>query len=140
MDEWNEFSDSVLRLIISKEKNRENVIKALWHHSGKNFFNAKYLLFEIFSEFLVNPKTNDLFGKLRNKNICWDHVEFQNIKNKFLEFDNFLSSPPEVEEGVLECRKCGSKKTFSFSKQTRRADESATVFVRCANCSASFRL
>lgn len=140
MEEWIEFSDSILSLIINKEPNRQNVIRALWSYGNKDFYHAKYLLFEMFSEYLVNPKINDLFTKLKNKNICWNHIEFQGVKNKFMEIDNFLLSPPEVEEGVLECKRCGSKKTFSFSKQTRRADESATVFVRCANCNAAFRL
>lgn len=140
MEEWVDLAEEILGLIVTKPKNRENVIRALWSHSGQNLQYAKYLLFEMFSDYLVNPKINELFGRLRNKKICWDHIEFHGIKNKFAEIDNFFLSPPEVEEGVLECKKCGSKKTFSFSKQTRRADESATVFVRCADCGAAFRL
>ena len=140
MEEWVDLSEEILGLIITKPKNRENVIRALWCYAEKDIHQAKYLLFELFSDYLVNPKINDLFVRLRNKKFCWDHIEFQNIKNKFTEIDNFFLSPPEVEEGVLECKKCGSKKTFSFSKQTRRADESATVFVRCAHCGAAFRL
>jgi DNA-directed RNA polymerase subunit M/transcription elongation factor TFIIS len=140
MDEWTKFSDDILSSIIHKEDNRKNVIKALWRYGNEDFFEAKYLLYEIFVEYLINFRINDVFHKLRDKSIGWDHVEFNPIKSKFNEYDNFLTSPPEVEEGVIECRKCNSKRTFSFSKQTRRADESATVFVRCASCNSTFRL
>ncbi|NDF99366.1 MAG: transcription factor S, partial [Chitinophagia bacterium] len=36
--------------------------------------------------------------------------------------------------------RCHSKRTFSFSKQTRRSDESSTVFVRCAMCHHTYRM
>lgn len=140
MEEWIEFSDDVLSSIINKESNRKNVIRALWKYGNENFSEAKYLLYEIFVEYLIDLKINGLFHKLTEKSIGWNHSEFHAVKSKFDEYDNFLTSPPEVEEGVIECRKCNSKKTFSFSKQTRRADESATVFVRCANCNSTFRL
>jgi len=140
MDEWIEMCDVVLNSIVTKPQNRMNVARALWSYSHKNIEEAKYLLFEIFAEYLINPKINDIFTKIRKKDIGWGHPEMNEIRMRYKEFDDFLTSPPEVEEGVLECKKCGSKKTFSFSKQTRSADEATTVFVRCANCSAAFRL
>ena len=42
-------------------------------------------------------------------------------------------SPAEVEEGVLEC-KCGSKRTISFTLQTRSGDEGTSVWARCVEC------
>jgi DNA-directed RNA polymerase subunit M/transcription elongation factor TFIIS len=47
--------------------------------------------------------------------------------------DNFLKNPFEVQEGVLECR-CGSKRVFSYQKQTRGADEPMTTFAQCVKC------
>jgi hypothetical protein len=88
MEEWCEFSDGILRMIISKEENRKNVMHALWSYGNKDFYQAKYLLFEIFSEFLVHPKVNDLFGRLQQKKISWNHAEFETIQNKFMEFDH----------------------------------------------------
>lgn len=140
MEEWRDICTVIISSFITKESNRETMIRAIWHLSNKNIENAKYILFEILSDYLVKPRINNIFNKITKKKIQWDHPELISICQDFQETDNFLTNPPEVEEGVLQCNKCGSRKTFSFSKQTRRADESATVFVRCANCNASFRL
>ena len=138
--EWIDMCDTVLSSFIIKKDNRINIAKALWSIANKDPDEAKYLLYEVFTEYLTTLKTNDVFVKVKNRDIGWRHAGLQDIHHRYREFDNFLTSPPEVYEGVLECKKCGSKKTFSFSKQTRRADESATVFVRCASCNAAFRL
>lgn len=140
MEEWQEICDMVLTSFITKETNRQNMTKALWSLSNKNLEEAKYLLFELLSDYLVKPRTNDLFRRIQKGELGWSHPELIAVQQRFQESDNFLINPPEVEEGVLQCNRCGSHKTFSFSKQTRRADESATVFVRCANCNHSFRL
>ena len=58
---------------------------------------------------------------------------FAELKRRQAELDEFLVNPFEVEEGVLECA-CGSRKTFSYQKQTRAADESATTFAQCVTC------
>jgi len=140
MDEWLDFCDDVLSEFILKRKNRAEVAKALFTYAKEDAEEARYLLFEIFAEYLTHPKVNDIFSKIKNKELSWKHPGFDDIKRKYQEFDDFITSPPEVEEGVIECKKCGSKKTFSFSKQTRSADEATTVFVRCANCNSAFRL
>lgn len=39
-----------------------------------------------------------------------------------------------VAEGDLQCGKCKSKRIHRVEKQTRSADESATVFCHCSEC------
>jgi hypothetical protein len=56
------------------------------------------------------------------------------LSNSFFEEDDFIENPFQVEEGVLECYKCGSKRTISYTKQTRSADEPASVIATCINC------
>ena len=135
-----ENAEIVLSSFIKKSQNRLNVAKALWKLSDENIEEANYLLYDVFAEYLVSPKLEDIFTSIRQNHIGWNHPVFQTFKEYQKEYDDFLTKPPELEEGVIECSRCGSKKTFSFSKQTRRADESATVFVRCANCGKSFRM
>ena len=138
--EFLENADIVLCSFLQKPTNRWNVAKTLWKNAGSDAEYANYLLYDVFAEYLVSPKVDDVFFSIRQNHIGWNHPVFQAFKKQQKEYDDFLTQPPEVEEGVIECSRCGSKKTFSFSKQTRRADESATVFVRCANCGKSFRM
>ena len=80
---------------------------------------------------------------LNNIKTCkynWDNQYFDDIKSNIKEQDNFIVCPFEVDEGVLECTKCGSKKTFSYSKQTRSGDESTTVFATCVMCKSSWKI
>ena len=135
-----ENAEIVLSSFIKKPQNRLNIAKTLWKLSGEDIDDANYLLYDVFAEYLVSPKLDDIFTSIRQNHIGWNHPVFQTFKEYQREYDDFLTKPPELEEGVIECSRCGSKKTFSFSKQTRRADESATVFVRCANCGKSFRM
>ena len=57
-------------------------------------------------------------------------------QNKIKEYNSFILKPFEVDEGVLTCNKCGSNKTYSYTKQTRSGDEATTVFAICSNCNA----
>lgn len=129
-----------LNSFIKKEQNRKNIAKMLWRFSDQDLSYANYILFEIFSDYLCSFKVTDVINNVKNKTMGWSHPNFEKNNRTQKEFDNFLVNPPEVEEGVIECHRCGSKKTFSFSKQTRSADESATVFVRCSNCNKTFRM
>lgn len=54
--------------------------------------------------------------------------------------DEYITSPVDVEEGVMQCNKCGSMRTFSAQKQVRSADEGFSTFCLCANCGAKWRI
>lgn len=68
----------------------------------------------------------------------WDHASFSNIKQSQQEQDDYILNPFEVEEGVVECKKCGSFKVFSVSVQTRAADEPMTTKAQCIVCNAKW--
>lgn len=68
----------------------------------------------------------------------WDHASFSNIKQSQQEQDDYILNPFEVEEGVVECKKCGSFKVFSVSVQTRAADEPMTTMAQCIVCNAKW--
>jgi DNA-directed RNA polymerase subunit M/transcription elongation factor TFIIS len=85
------------------------------------------------------PLTNILKMVKENK-IGLNSSKFEAIYEEVAEKDNFLDNPFSVEEGVLECGKCGSKRTFSYSKQVRRSDEGFTTFCLCSNCGARWRI
>ncbi len=134
--------------IIKSKKNRENVVRYLKEklpNQGNNItqedLNTFYfLMYEMHVEWSLCPKLEELFLYMKEKNLGFDHVFFQEIKHKLKENDDFIANPPQVEEGVIECNRCKSKRTISFSKQTRSGDEALTVFVRCAECHFQFRM
>lgn len=63
----------------------------------------------------------------------WSHPIWHQWKTIEEEEDYFHTMELDFEEGVFECS-CGSKKTISFQKQTRSADEGSTTFVTCVVC------
>nr|QCF47512.1 putative transcription elongation factor SII [Erythrocytic necrosis virus] len=56
----------------------------------------------------------------------------ESVIDKFLKIKNF------VEEGVIQCGKCKSKRVFTVGKQVRAADEPMTTFCFCANCKSKW--
>jgi DNA-directed RNA polymerase subunit M/transcription elongation factor TFIIS len=79
-------------------------------------------------------RMKDIANDIKNGKIGWKSETYSAIADKIAEYDDFLVNPFTVVEGVCQCPKCGSAKTFSTSKQTRSQDESTTIFCRCSNC------
>jgi len=131
------------RVLYQKKTNLRKMAHALWEMADHDYSEAMFMFFEVLSNINKEderPTTPSFLSQMiRERHLGWNHPSFQNFRDLEAETNYFLTHPPEVEEGVIECRRCHSKKTFSFSKQTRRADESATVFVRCSQCSLTFR-
>lgn len=96
------------------------------------------IFYEIHVEWVVLPKLEDLFQLIRKRKFSFSHPFFDQIKKYIQEEEEFIATPPEIDEGVIECKRCHGKKTFSFTKQTRSSDEAVTVFVRCVECGHQF--
>ena len=125
-------------LLFKKKQNSERLVEFLKTHYSPE--EVEYLLYEIVVEYLYTDNLNQVMEQVQKREIGWNHPNFSQIRQDLQEEDDFIQNPPVVEEGVMECSKCHSKRTFSFSKQTRRSDESATVFVRCSNCNYTYKI
>ena len=77
---------------------------------------------------------------LKSKKVLECASDYEEYRLKLKEHDGFLIKPFEVDEGVLECGKCGSNKTISYTKQTRSGDESTSVFALCYNCNNKWKM
>ena len=66
------------------------------------------------------------------KPALWEPI-FEKIAAKNLRNQSRVD-PDTMPDGLLECRKCKSKKTTYFQMQTRSADEPMTVFASCLKC------
>jgi len=72
---------------------------------------------------------------IKKGNIGWKSPIFNSVAERIEEFDLYLETPFEVTEGVTQCGKCGSWKTYSVQKQHRSSDEPMTTYSKCVVCS-----
>jgi len=123
-------TEKVLSIIskITDDKTEQNIIKK----SLKNYDNEDKLLYELY-QFIGCKINNENF-----KNVKFKSNNFDNIKLKIEEKNNFIENPFQVEEGVLQCNKCGSSKVYSYQKQVRAGDEGTTTFAHCINCNSKW--
>jgi DNA-directed RNA polymerase subunit M/transcription elongation factor TFIIS len=69
----------------------------------------------------------------------WAHPVFNSIRDKIEEENRFIENPVvDIAEGIIQCNKCKSYKTFSYQKQVRSSDEGFTLFVNCVDCNSSW--
>lgn len=91
-------------------------------------------VYQVIGDLLSNKPLKDILGDIKTSNIGWKHPFFKNISDRILEHDEFIVNPFEVIEGITECGKCHSKRTYTYQKQVRSCDESSTTFAQCMNC------
>lgn len=130
----------VLKSILSIEKNITILEKNIFNVAEKsNNPNATYddLILSVYTDIKDGKKLNDILKTLKNNQTGFHSDEYVDMKHALQEQQNFLENPFEVDEGVIEC-KCGSRRTISFSKQTRCGDEGTTVFAKCVDCGKSW--
>lgn len=79
-------------------------------------------------------------SRKRNNQTCSDEFTAQCFL-KYIHDEELLLSiieTPVLEEGVLKCRKCKSRKIYSAARQVRGGDEPMTVFATCSNCGSKW--
>jgi|DEB0MinimDraft_4_1074332.scaffolds.fasta_scaffold70094_1 DNA-directed RNA polymerase subunit M/transcription elongation factor TFIIS len=84
----------------------------------------------------LETMTSDEYIETRLKlgKVGWNHPMFSDHRRKQQEQDDYIISPFEVEEGVITCIACRSKRVFSTTMQTRAADEPMTTIAQCTKC------
>lgn len=119
------------------KKDINNIEKIIFSNT-KNIKQYNDLLYEIIGEIILGKNVKDIILNINNGYFLWNNKLYTNIKRNISEQNDFIENPFEVEEGVIECNKCGSKRVFSYSKQTRGADEPMTTFAQCVSCKSSW--
>ena len=69
----------------------------------------------------------------------WDHPMFEQYRLADKEHEDFHRTPIVVDEGVIACQKCASKRVLFHSVQTRSSDEPMTTVCHCTACSHDWR-
>ena len=98
-----------------------------------------HLMYQIIGDLLQNIEPSVIITYLQSNHILWNHSMFKTITSILNEQDDFIMNPFEVEEGVTECKKCGSKRVFTYSKQCRSSDEPMSTFAECVKCGAKWK-
>jgi len=136
MQSRSEITTQLLSTVLSQPQN----IKAFKKYIDRlDETEYKRILYQLVTD--INENKEDLqstLSTLKNKSTGWNHPTFKVVKQKLEEHDDYLVKPFEVAEGVVECKKCGSNKTFSVQKQVRSSDEPMTTFSRCVQCGATW--
>jgi DNA-directed RNA polymerase subunit M/transcription elongation factor TFIIS len=136
-----ELGHKALSTLITKNKNVELVEKYIYNFTDTDdeYMNLLYESVGIIGTSsdrtqAIKTLITNIYGGVYG----WNHPVYSEYKQKLEEEDQFLMNPFEIEEGVLEC-KCGSKRTISFQRQTRSADEGSTTFAQCVECGTKWR-
>jgi DNA-directed RNA polymerase subunit M/transcription elongation factor TFIIS len=120
---------------------RNNIKKLLFKYTNKtDAVNNENVIFKNSKDvneykIIIYQLINDIKNK-KNKNIqnsIWKHNLYQIERLEEEEQNNFIIKPFEVFEGILTCS-CGSKRVYSYQKQTRSADEMSSTIAQCMKC------
>lgn len=127
-----------LGTVLNIPGNIKIIEKHIFEVSDGQEYNYKRNLYQIIGDVMVKKKLEDLLKNIKQKRIGWNHSSFDFARAQLDEQDDFIENPFEVEEGVIDC-KCGSKRVFSYSKQSRSADEPMTTYAQCVQCNAKWQ-
>ena len=123
---------NALRTILKNEQNI-NIFDKYIFEKYSNEDSYLHNIFQLIEDLNNEISLKELLSDIKNDNLIWKHKFFNNMISDELEQDNFIENPFEIEEGVLEC-KCGSKRVFSYQKQSRSADEPMSTYANCVAC------
>jgi DNA-directed RNA polymerase subunit M/transcription elongation factor TFIIS len=100
-------------------------LRSIYLNIKKNkSFKEKIINEEITMEDLVKITHQEIFPEK------WNDL----INRKIKRDDSKFSQNIESMTDMYKCKKCGSKRSTYYELQTRSADESMTIFIRCIDC------
>lgn len=141
MDTLRQKGKTAINIIIKKENNINIIEKWVFtiterENKNRDSFESEYIrhIFQIVQDLKSGKDRNEVLNNIKKKKIGWNHTCFDQVRNALQEQDDFVVNPFEIVEGAMQCNKCGSKRVFSYSKQTRSCDEPMTTFAQCAVC------
>lgn len=137
MNELRKNGTEVLSTVLTVEKNIDILEKYAYEAASGNEELYRRILLQIVGDVLSGLQPKECLDSIKNQKIGWSHSMYETAAAVLAEQDDFIQHPFQVEEGVLEC-KCGSRKVYSFSKQTRSADEPMTTYAECVTCGSKW--
>ena len=115
------------------------IIEKLVHNSTSSESEYTELMYQTIADLKDSESIKDVYSSIKNGFIGWNHFNFKEMSRRINEQNEFIENPFEIEEGLHECRKCGSRRVFSYNKQVRGSDEGTSVFCECVACHSKWR-
>ncbi len=139
--EFREDGKEALETVLTRTQNIKIFEKAIFDSCSKITKDEeeieklyKEYIYQCIGTIISKTPLKTILADIKKKNIGWDHPSFDDFRFERKERQDFIETPFSVEESILECGKCGCRRTFLYSKQTRGCDESTSVFATCAKC------
>ena len=155
--------DKIQLVIIDDAKIATNLEIAIYNYAIKEATSKKILkkwenpfFLQLYTDrmrtiFLNLKKEEELMKQFKNQEITPQTLVFMThqemnpehwktmIEKKIKRDANKFNVNMQASTDTFTCRKCKSKKCTYYELQTRSADEPATIFITCLNCSHNFK-
>ena len=128
---------NTLKLVVKNESNINILEKNIFEASNDDENIYKNITFQVVSDISNGKNLKEALNDIKNFKVNWKHSSLNEYIQEEIEQDNFIIQPFEIVEGITEC-KCGSKRVYSFTKQTRGGDEISTTFNECLSCKSKW--
>lgn len=129
---------NTLSSVLSIQKNVEIIEKNIYEISDDDQNTYTSIVYQVVCDIESKIKLSVILDNLKKNKYNWDHDCFKEMILEEEEQDEFITNPFEVVEGIIQCN-CGSKRVYSYSKQTRSNDEAATTFSQCLLCKQKWK-
>lgn len=113
-------------------------------HNASKFTNASIIdrdmLYQLCGKFMNKTYPfSDLYKETNTHTSNWDSKTFSKEMEEEKHELSIMTVKLSVSEGLYQCGRCKSKKTFSRQVQTRSADEGMTSIIQCSECNKVWR-
>lgn len=121
------------------EKNIFNDIISRYDKDEEIENNYIRAIYQIVGDILNKENLQNVLDRIKESKLGWKHHAFAEWQDQIDEQDRFIETPFVVEEGIIECKKCKSKRVFYYQRQVRSSDEGFSLFCSCISCGSKWR-
>lgn len=142
MDSYREQGRDALKTVLKQQKNIETIERNIFNKIKSSLDpqkEYKIVIFQVIGDIHNGVELKQILTNIKNNKVGWEHNSYNEMANNIAEQNEFIRNPFEVEEGVFQCKACGSKRVYSYARQDRSCDEGTSVYAQCVACKAKWR-
>lgn len=128
-----------LSTVLKNKKNIDILERAIYNGGSNEENDYNCALYQVVADVQAKKPIKEIYRSIKAGKVGWRHHSFNVMAQRMVEQNDFIENPFEVEEGVHICKKCGSKRVFSYNRQVRSGDEGTSVFCECVACRAKWQ-